>query len=461
MTTSAVQHRTSAAAPPASKHKGLLAAGLIGSSIEWYDFFLYGTAAAIVFPHVFFPETNALVGTMLAFSTFWAGFIARPIGGLLAGNYGDKLGRKPMVVIALTGMAVFTFIIGCLPSAGTIGAAAPVLLVVCRFVQGAACGAQWGGMALLLSESAGPKHRAFSGSFTQLGVPCGALLGNLVFVGVSVALSQDAFTTWGWRIPFWATALLVPIVMYIQLKVEDSPEFKQLEEEVAAGQADKPAVVKTPLWQAVKSNWKTILLAAGTLSGTNCIFYISIAGVLSYGTKYLNMDYNQMLLGAMASCVAGAIFMVIGGKLADSHGRKPVILIGGIGVLAFAFPYFALVNTANIWLFTVAVTIASCFQSLIYAPIAAYFGELFAPQIRYSAVSLAYQLNAIVVSGSTPVVMTWIIAKMNGSTLGITLFVCLTALCTILCTLPLRETNPKHVRENPTAVPGEHLHSNA
>jgi MFS family permease len=439
------------------KHAKLRAAGLIGSSIEWYDFFLYGTAAALVFPHLFFPDASGLHGTLLSFSTFATGFIARPIGGLLAGNYGDKLGRKPMVVISLLAMAVFTFLIGCLPAAATIGITAPILLVICRFIQGIACGAQWGGLALLLSESAGPKNRAFSGSFMQVGVPLGALLGNLVFVIVSSTVSHDAFMTWGWRIPFWATALLVPIVMYIQLKVEDSPEFRKLEKTVAE---DKPKIVRAPLWQAIKSHWKIILLAAGTLSATNCVFYITIAGALSYGTTYLGMDYSQMLFAAMFSCVTGIVVMLLGGKLADKIGRKPVIIIGGLGILAWAFPYFALINTANIVLFAISVAVAGVFQTLIYAPIAAYFGELFAPQIRFSAVSLAYQLNAIIVSGSTPIVMTWLIAKMDGSTLGITLFVCAMAVITVVSAIALKETNPKEVRQSPTAVPGEHLHAN-
>ncbi|MDN5661719.1 MAG: MHS family MFS transporter, partial [Brevibacterium aurantiacum] len=436
-------------------------AGLVGSSIEWFDFFLYGTAAALVFPHVFFPDAEGINGILLSFSTFATGFIARPIGGLLAGNYGDKLGRKPMVVISLMGMAIFTFAIGCLPSTGSIGLMAPILLVTCRFLQGMACGAQWGGLALLLSESAGPKHRAFSGSFMQVGVPCGALLGNLVFVIVSTSISHEAFVSWGWRVPFWATALLVPVVMYIQLKIEDSPEFEALKREVSEVSAHKPAVVRAPLWQAVKSNWKTILLASGTLSATNCVFYITIAGALSYGTTYLGMDYNSMLIAAMLSTVVAIPVTLLGGRLADRIGRRPVIIIGGVGILIWAFPYFALINAANMAMFTIAVSVAAVFQSLVYAPVASYFGELFAPQIRFSSVSLAYQLNAIIVSGSTPIVMTWLIAKMDGSTVGIALFVCATAVITIGCAIALRETNPKEVRQSPTAVPGEHLHANS
>ncbi|AZL08219.1 MAG: MFS transporter [Brevibacterium aurantiacum] len=445
----------------AGKHGRLRAAGLVGSSIEWYDFFLYGTAAALVFPHVFFPDAEGINGILLSFSTFATGFIARPIGGLLAGNYGDKLGRKPMVVISLMGMAIFTFAIGCLPSTGSIGLMAPILLVTCRFLQGMACGAQWGGLALLLSESAGPKHRAFSGSFMQVGVPCGALLGNLVFVIVSTSISHEAFVSWGWRVPFWATALLVPVVMYIQLKIEDSPEFEALKREVSEVSAHKPAVVRAPLWQAVKSNWKTILLASGTLSATNCVFYITIAGALSYGTTYLGMDYNSMLIAAMLSTVVAIPVTLLGGRLADRIGRRPVIIIGGVGILIWAFPYFALINAANMAMFTIAVSVAAIFQSLVYAPVASYFGELFAPQIRFSSVSLAYQLNAIIVSGSTPIVMTWLIAKMDGSTVGIALFVCATAVITIGCAIALRETNPKEVRQSPTAVPGEHLHANS
>ena len=248
-------------------HRKLLGAGLLGSSIEWYDFFLYGTAAALVFPHVFFPDSSALMGTLLSFSTFWAGFVARPIGGLVAGHFGDKYGRKPAVVTCLLLMAVATFLIGAIPSASAIGVVAPILLVTLRFIQGLACGGQWGGIVLLLTESASPKKRGFSGTFGQMGVSFGVVLGNLVFLVATATISNEAFLSWGWRVPFFASALLFPVVLYIQTKVEDTPEFLELQEDAKKNQKD--VVVQAPLAQALKDHWRKILLGCGLLAATN------------------------------------------------------------------------------------------------------------------------------------------------------------------------------------------------
>ncbi|GAA4473649.1 MFS transporter [Rhodococcus olei] len=459
MTTPAVaagRQRSGGASEPTGgtrAHRKLLAAGLIGSSIEWYDFFLYGTAAALVFPHVFFPDSSALAATLLSFSTFWAGFVARPLGGLIAGHYGDKYGRKPAVVVCLLLMGLATFLIGCLPSASSIGVAAPILLVVLRFVQGLACGGQWGGIVLLLTESASPKKRGFAGTFGQMGVSFGVLLGNLVFLGATAAISNEAFLSWGWRIPFFASALLFPVVLYIQTKVEDSPEFKELEERAAAG---TEVVAQAPLVQALREHWRTILLGCGLLAATNALFYISIAGVLSYATAELHMNRNDLLTISMLSCLVSVPVVALSGWASDRIGRRPMILVGGAAIVAWAFPYFWLVGTANLVLFFIAVTVGSIFQSMTYGPIAAYMGELFAPNVRYSGASLAYQLAAITVSGGTPFIMTALIAK-TGTTTLVAVFVALMGLVTFCSAWKLRETNPAEVRNDPTAVPGAQL----
>lgn len=434
-------------------HRKLLAAGLVGSSIEWYDFFLYGTAAALVFPHVFFPDSSPLMATLLSFSTFWAGFVARPLGGLIAGHYGDKYGRKPAVVASLFLMGLATFLIGCLPSAGAIGVAAPVLLVVLRFLQGLACGGQWGGIVLLLTESASPKKRGFSGTFGQMGVSFGVILGNLVFLGATAAISTEAFLSWGWRIPFLASALLFPVVLYIQNKVEDSPEFKDLQAAVAEG---KEVVAQTPLLQAIKEHWRTILLGCGLLAAANALFYISIAGILSYATVELDMHRNDLLVSAMLSCIIAVPVVALSGWVSDRVGRRPMILLGSAGVVVWAYPFFWLVNTANLVLLFIAVTIGCIFQAMTYGPLAAYMGELFAPNVRYSGASLAYQLAAITVSGGTPFIMTALIAR-TGTTTLVAAFVALMGLVTFLCALKLWETNPAEVRRDPTAVPGAGL----
>ncbi len=436
-------------------HRKLLAAGLVGSSIEWYDFFLYGTAAALVFPHVFFPDASALMGTLLSFSTFWAGFVARPLGGVLAGHFGDRYGRKPVVVVCLLAMGIATFAIGCLPSTGTIGLLAPLLLVTLRFVQGIACGGQWGGIVLLLTESAGPKKRGFAGTFGQMGVPLGLIMGNLVFLAATAALSTEAFLSWGWRVPFLASALLFPVVLYIHTKVEDSPEFRALQAETAANKA--PVVAQAPLAEAVREHWRTIALGCGLLAGTNSMFYVSIAGLLSYGTAGLGMNRNALLAVSLISSGLLTAVILWAGALSDRIGRRPLILIGGAGITLWAFPFFGLINTASVLAVFVAVAIGSAMQALTYGPLAAFMGELFAPRVRYSGASLAYQLAAITISGGTPFIMTAIIAE-TGSTTGVSLFLMATGLITVFSAWKLRETNTPAVRHNPAAVPGAQLY---
>lgn len=434
----------------------LLAAGLIGSSIEWYDFFLYGTAAALVFPHVFFPHSSAFMGTLLSFSTFWAGFVARPLGGLLAGHFGDKHGRKPTVVACLIGMAAATFLIGCLPSAASVGVLAPVLLVLLRFVQGAAAGGQWGGIALLLTESAHPKRRGFAGTFGQTSVPVAVIIVNLVFTTTGSVISSDAFLDWGWRVPFLLSAVMFPVVLHIQNKVEDTPDFRELKE--AAARRPEASVVRAPLADAVRRNWRTILLGCGTLSATNSLFYVSITGLLSYGTTTLHMDRDSLLTVTLLSSALMAGILPYAGHLSDRFGRRRLVLAGGLGVAAWAFPYFALVGTASAPLVFVAVTVGFLFQGLTYGPMAAFLGELFAPNVRYSSASLAYQLSAIVVSGGTPILMTTIIAKTGATTL-VAAYIALMGLITFASAWFLPETNPAEIRRDPGALPGAQLYS--
>jgi MFS family permease len=432
----------------------LLAAGLVGSSIEWYDFFLYGTAAALVFPKVFFPHSSALTGTLLAFSTFWAGFVARPVGGVLAGHFGDKYGRKPVVVTCLAVMGAATFLIGCLPSAAAVGALAPTLLVILRFVQGLATGGQWGGIVLLLTESTSPKRRGFAGTFGQTSVPVAVIISNLIFVAASGLMPDDDFLSWGWRIPFLFSIVMFLVVLYIQAKVEDTPEFRELQRGVA--QTDK-AVVRAPLAKVIQRNWRTILLGCGILSATNSLFYVSISGLLSYGTRSLGLERDPLLAVVLLSSVAMLVVIPWSGHLSDKVGRRPLILIGGLGVAVWAFPYFGLVDTASLPLIFVAVVVGFVFQTLTYGPIASFLGELFAPNVRYSGASLAYQLSAIIVSGGTPFLMTALIAQ-TGSTMPVAAYIMLMGLITFACAWFLPETNTAEVRDDPQAIPGTQLH---
>lgn len=433
----------------------LLTAGLTGSTIEWYDFFLYGTAAALIFPRVFFPEMTPLMGVLLSFGTFWAGFLARPIGGLLAGHFGDRYGRKPTVVVCLSGMALGTFLIGCLPEAGTVGILAPLLLVLLRFVQGLAAGGQWGGIMLLLTESGDPKKRGFAGTFGQTSVPVAIIVVNVLFIGVSTLLPEDTFFSWGWRIPFLLSALMFPVVLYIQTRVEDTPEFVALQKNVDSRQQ---RVIKAPIGEVIRRHWKTIILGCGLMAATNSLFYVSVAGLLSYAVDVLHMQRSAMLATIVLCSVVMIVVLPLAGAISDRIGRRPLILIGGLGVAAWAYPYFWLVDTGSLVAVFFAISVGYVFQGFTYGPMAAFLGELFAPNVRYSGASAAYQLSAIVVSGATPILMTASIAR-TGSTHLFAVFIVLMGLATFLSAWLLPETNPAEVRADPKAIPGAQLHT--
>ena len=424
-------------APTEQKNlRRLMAAGLVGSSLEWYDFFIYATAAALVFPKLFFPEATPIVALLLSFSTFWAGFIARPIGGLVFGHVGDKVGRKPALVICLGLMAAATFLIGLLPTTASLGVGAPVLLVLLRFLQGIAVGGQWGGVVLLLTESAGPKKRGFAGTFGQAGVPIGVLLGNVAFISATASLSPEAFAAWGWRIPFLASALLFPVVLFIQLKVEDSPVFREMQQRRASG----PAVAHAPLKEALRTHRKPILLGAGLMFASNAIFYVSIAGVLSYATTTLGLSRESVLVVSLLSSLVSIPVILYAGHLSDRLGRRPLIIAGTIGLIVWAFPYFLLVDTGSLLLLFVATTVGGIASSLVYGPIAAYLGELFEPHVRYSGASLAYQLASILVSGGTPFIMTALLVA-TGTSLSVSAFLLVMGVVTLASALGLRETH--------------------
>lgn len=414
----------------------LMAAGLVGSSIEWYDFFIYATAAALVFPKLFFPEATPIVGVLLSFSTFWAGFVARPIGGLVFGHVGDRFGRKPALVICLAMMAAATFLIGLLPTAGSIGVGAPLLLVLLRFLQGIAVGGQWGGVVLLLTESAGENRRGFAGTFGQAGVPIGVFLGNVAFILASATMPAEAFASWGWRVPFLASALLFPVVLFIQLKVEDSPVFREMQQR----RATAPAVAHAPLREALRTHRKPILLGAGLMFASNAIFYVSIAGVLSYATTTLGLSRDSVLVVSLLSSLVGIPVILYAGHLSDRMGRRPLIIAGAVGLIVWAFPYFLLVDTASLLLLFVATAIGGVASSLVYGPIAAYLAELFEPHVRYSGASLAYQLASILVSGGTPVIMTALLGW-TATSMSVSAFLCLMGVVTLYSVLKLPETH--------------------
>lgn len=414
----------------------LLTAALVASSIEWYDFFIYATAAALVFGPLFFPESSPLIGVLLSFATFWAGFIARPIGGLVFGHLGDRIGRKPAVVISLVLMGSATFLIGVLPTAATVGVLAPILLVTLRFLQGIAVGGQWGGIVLLLTENVSSAKRGMAGSFGQVGVPMGVFLGNLVFLLMGAIAPGEAFTSWGWRVPFLISAVLAPVVLFIQLRIEDTPVFQEIRERKEQTESN---VVKAPLLEVLRTHWRAVLFGSGLLFASNAVFYISISGLLDYTTRELGMERTTILSVTLVSSLFGVAVVFLSGRLSDRWGRRPLVWAGSGFLVLWAFPFFWLVDTATLVGVTVAAVGGSIASSLNYGPLAAYLSELFHPRVRYSGASMAYQLAAILVSGGTPFLMTALLAA-TGTSASVSAFLLVMGLVTIVSAALLPET---------------------
>ncbi|MFF0384111.1 MFS transporter [Streptomyces sp. NPDC004286] len=425
--------------PSSSIPAKLKVAGLLSSALEWYDFFIYGTAAALAFGPLFFPDASGATGILLSFATFWAGFIARPIGGVALGSLGDRIGRKPVLLISLITMATATILIGLLPTAAAIGVAAPILLVVLRFAQGIAVGGQWGGVVLLLTESAGARHRGRAGTFGQMGAPLGFVLGSLVFIAASAVTDSEQFLAWGWRIPFLASVLLVPIVLFIHFRVEDSPEFRRLKEHAEEKAAEREPVKPAPVREILRSHLRLVLLAAGLLFASNSMSYLIMTGMLSYGVEHLGLDKSELLTTAMLAAVVMIVTVYVSGGLSDRYGRRPVIIAGAAATALWTFPFFWLADSGSIVLVGVASVVGFAAAGVTYGPVAAYIAELFRPRLRFSGATLAYQTSAILVSGSTPFIVTALLAA-TGSSTAVSAFMLVMALVTLGSALALPET---------------------
>lgn len=391
--------------------------GLAAASIEWYDFFLYATAAALVFPTVFFPATlPPLVALIASFSTFAVGFLARPAGAVVFGHLGDRVGRKTTLALAMIMMGAATTLIGLLPSYNTAGVLSPLALVLLRFTQGLAVGGQWGGAILLATESAPRSRRGLYGSIAQAGVPIGVVLANLAFLVANTAVAPQAFMTYGWRIPFLFSVVLVALGIFVHFRVQDTAAFRHLQhakppQPSAAGAA--PARCASPALEAFRACPRLILLAAGAYVSANLTFYILITYVVAYGTSASGLHLSR---GTLLSAVLIANFVMlpalfIAGRLSDRYGRRRLFMAGAALAAAWAFILFPLLETRSLLWITVAVGIGLGVNALSYGPMAAMFAELFATRIRYSAASLAYQIGAIVGGALAPVIATALYAR--------------------------------------------------
>ena len=413
---------------------------LAGTSIEWYDFFLYATAAAVIFPIAFFPQEDPTTALLISFSSLAVGFLARPLGGIVFGHFGDRIGRKRTLVVALMMMGVTTTLIGFLPTYASIGVAAPILLVLLRFVQGLAIGGQWGGAMLLVTESAPADQRGWYGAYAQAGAPLGVVLANLAFIGVSSSMSDEAFMDWGWRLPFIASIVLIGISMYIQLRIEDTEAFRSLSDAQAA--TDKPAetVKRSPVIEAIRKYPKRIMLAAGAFLSVQVTFYILIAFVISYGMQSPDLMLSKDLM-LTAVLVAAAIMVPTQfyfSGLSDKIGRKNVYRWGAILTGAWGFALFPLIDTGNPLFICLAITMGLLFLGMQYGPQAAYFTELFSTEVRYSGASLGYQLGAIIGGALAPT-----IAVLLWDSFGIfyvSVYIAIAALLTLWSLSHLEET---------------------
>ena len=409
---------------------------LAGTSIEWYDFFLYGASAALIFPTVFFGETTPSTALILSLLTFAAGFIARPIGGIIFGHYGDKIGRKKTLVIALVLMGVSSTLIGLLPTYAMIGVAAPILLTTLRFAQGLAIGGQWGGAMLLVTESAPANQRGYYGAFAQAGVPVGVILANLAFIVTSSMVSEESFFAWGWRIPFLASAILIGISMYIQLNLEDTKAFKELEASRKVGTSVE--IKSSPIIEAIKKYPSKIVLAAGAFLSIQVTFYILIAFLLAYGVASAEVTRDDMLIAVLIGSGIMIPFQFFFSAYSDRHGRRGVFMLGAILTAVWSFAIFPLVDTGNFWLIVMAISLGLVFVSMMYGPQAAFFTELFSTEVRYSGATLGYQFGAILGGAFAPT-----IAALLWNDYGIiwvSVYIAFASLLTLISVLSLTET---------------------
>jgi metabolite-proton symporter len=429
----------------ARAHTGAIAkvaaASFIGTAIEWYDFFLYGTAAALVFNKLFFPKFDSLVGTLLAFGTFAVGFIARPVGGVVFGHFGDKLGRKAMLSLTLFIMGVATFAIGLLPTYQTIGAAAPVLLVALRLAQGFGLGGEWGGAVLMAVEHAPANRRGFYGSWPQTGAPAGLLLSTAVFAIIS-RLPEQALLSWGWRVPFLMSALLVGVGAFIRLSVVESPEFAKVKTE------RKEA--RLPILDVLEHHKRSVLLSMGARLAENAYFYVYTTFVLAYATQRVHVTKQTVLTGVLMAAALHLVAIPIFGLLSDVFGRRPVYMFGAVFSGVFTFPFFFLVDSGSPPLIWLAIVVGiSIGHAAMYGPQASFFSELFGARVRYTGASLGYQFASVIAGGLSPMIAATLLDLAHGEFWPIALYMMALAVVTLVAVSLASETSERAPSNRP------------
>jgi metabolite-proton symporter len=395
-----------------------------GTTIEWYDFFLYGVAAALVFPQKFFPGSDPYVGTLLAFSTYFVGFVARPFGAAIFGHYGDRMGRKAALIATLVLMGAATIGIGLVPDYSRIGIWGAVLLTFFRVLQGIGVGGEWGGAVLMAGEWTDPKRRGFTTSFAQFGAPAGMVLANGALAVTSFLTTEEAFLSWGWRVPFLLSVALVFVGLYIRTGVLETPVFARLQ--------SQGRVERTPLVQVLRHHWREVVLTALLRSGQQTPFYIFTTYVLTYATQQLGFDRSLILSFVMIQALVSMAAIPYFGHLSDVIGRRRITAIGCVVMMIFPFVYFGMLDTRVVWIVFLAIMLGLPSQDLQYGPQAAFIAERFPGTLRYSGASLGYQLASITAGGPAPIVALYLFQTFKTS-MAVAAYVSFTALVSLVC----------------------------
>lgn len=418
----------------------VLIASLVGSSIEWFDYFLYGTVAGLVFNKVFFPSEDPVVGLLLSYATFALSFFIRPFGGIIFSHIGDKIGRKKTLVMTLSLMGLATAGMGLLPTYETIGIWAPILLILLRLIQGIGLGGEWGGALLLAVEYAPREKRGLFGSIPQMGVTIGLLLGTLVMSVMTLIFSEEQFLLWGWRIPFLMSAVLVLIGLWIRNGIDETPSFKKVKE--------KGEIVRIPLFETIKTQWREVLIAIGGKVVETAPFYIFGTFIVSYATANLGLSKTEALNAVTIATVVSTILIPIMGSLSDKYRRKPLYLIGTLLMILYAFPYFWLLQQKTTATLIIATVIG---LGIIWTPITAVLGtmfsEIFKSNVRYTGISLGYQIGAAVAGGTAPLIATALLNKFNNSYVPVAIYMILTSLISLVAIWFVHDRNNERLDE--------------
>jgi metabolite-proton symporter len=400
----------------------------LGTAIEWYDFFLYGVAAATVFPTMFFPSSEPFVATLLSFSTFFVGFVARPIGAAAFGHYGDRIGRKALLVTTMILMGVATTGIGLIPAYDTIGIWGAVLLTIGRVLQGMAVGGEWGGSVLMAGEWTDPPRRGFTTSFAQLGAPAGMVLANGALAIMTAVTDEAGFLTWGWRVPFIASVALVFVGLWIRIGVLETPVFERLK---TAGK-----VARTPLVDVLRRHWREVGLTALLRTGQQVPFYIFTTFIVTYGTQQLGLGRGAVLNMVMLMALLSCFTIPLTGHLSDRIGRRRITAIGCAAMIVFPFVYFRMLDTGVAGLVFLAILVSLPLHDLQYGPQAAFIAESFPGSLRYSGASLGYQLASITAGGPAPIVAVLLLRE-YGTSAAIAVYMAICSAISLACVYAL------------------------